>query len=131
MQDGILVKVDRASMMHSLEVRSPFLDIEVVDFARRLPTDVKLRGNETKWILKRAAEPLLPNGITQRRKQGFAVPTGAWFADGRLSVQPEISGNPQFWQGLTREHVGNQHDHRLALQTQAAVEPILAGTSNG
>jgi asparagine synthase (glutamine-hydrolysing) len=77
MQDGILVKVDRASMMNSLEVRSPFLDIEVVDFVRRLPADVKLRGNETKWILKRAAEPLLPKGITARRKQGFAVPTGA------------------------------------------------------
>jgi asparagine synthase (glutamine-hydrolysing) len=130
MQDGILVKVDRASMMHSLEVRAPFLDIEVVDFARRLPADVKLRGNQTKWILKRAAEPLLPKGITSRRKQGFAVPTGAWFADGRLALDAGISSNPSFWERLTREHIGNQHDHRLALQTQIAVEPLLAGTGN-
>jgi asparagine synthase (glutamine-hydrolysing) len=117
-------------MMHSLEVRAPFLDIEVVDFARRLPADVKLRGNQTKWILKRAAEPLLPKGITSRRKQGFAVPTGAWFADGRLALDAGISSNPSFWERLTREHIGNQHDHRLALQTQIAVEPLLAGTGN-
>lgn len=131
MQDGILVKLDRASMMHSLEVRSPFLDIEVVDFARRLPADVKLRGGQTKWILKRAAEPLLPKGITARRKQGFAVPTGAWFADGRLAVAPDSSSNPAFWQRLSREHVANQHDHRLALQAQFALEPMLAGTADG
>ncbi len=125
MQDDILVKVDRASMMHSLEVRAPFLDIDVVNFARRLPAELKLRGNQTKWILKRAAEPLLPDGITGRRKQGFAVPTGAWFADGRLSVRPETSGNPAFWRRLSCEHSAKRSDHRLALQAQLAVEPIL------
>lgn len=129
LQDGILVKVDRASMMNSLEVRAPFLDIEVVDFARRLPADVKLRGNETKWILKRAAEPLLPKGITARRKQGFAVPTGAWFADGRLPVQAEAGGNPAFWQRLTAEHSTNSTDHRLALQAQVAVEGVISEAS--
>lgn len=130
MQDGILVKLDRASMMHSLEVRSPFLDIEVVDFARRLPSNFKIRGNETKWILKRAAEPLLPRGITGRRKQGFAVPSGAWFADGSLPMKPEVSRNPGFWKKMLAEHVAHKSDHRLALQTEVAVEPLLERASH-
>lgn len=130
MQDGILVKLDRASMMHSLEVRSPFLDIEVVDFARRLPSSFKIRGNETKWILKRAAEPLLPRGITGRRKQGFAVPSGAWFADGSLPMKPDVSGNPGFWKKMLAEHVAHKSDHRLALQTEVAVEPLLERASH-
>lgn len=131
MQDGILVKVDRASMMNSLEVRAPFLDIELVDFVRRLPSDVKLRGTTTKWILKQMAEPLLPQGITNRRKQGFAMPTGAWFASGGLSISPDSSTNPPFWKRLLDEHTTHQHDHRLALQTQAAVEPFIAGVTQG
>jgi asparagine synthase (glutamine-hydrolysing) len=127
MQDGILVKVDRASMMNSLEVRAPFLDIELVNFVRRLPSEVKLRGNVTKWILKRVADPLLPLGITRRRKQGFAMPTGAWFAQGRLKIQPQASSNPAFWTQMQNEHLAHRQDHRLALQTQLALDPFLTG----
>jgi asparagine synthase (glutamine-hydrolysing) len=126
MQDGILVKVDRASMMNSLEVRAPFLDIELVDFVRRLPSDVKLRGTTTKWLLKQMAEQLLPKGITGRRKQGFAMPTGAWFANGRLALDPAVSGNAAFWTRLQNEHSTHQYDHRLALQTQLAVETLFS-----
>ena len=83
-QDGILAKVDRASMLHGLEARSPFLDLEVADFARRLPHRLKIRGGITKYLLKKALEPLLPLDIIYRRKKGFGTPVGAWFRSGRL-----------------------------------------------
>ena len=75
----ILVKVDRASMAHSLEVRVPMLDYTLIDWAFGLPADVKLRGAEGKYILKKALEPYLPNDILYRKKMGFAVPVAQWF----------------------------------------------------
>src|SRR6185295_4510281 len=86
LQDDILTKVDRASMMHSLEVRAPFLDIEVVDFVRRIPWRYKLRVGETKYLLKKALEPLLPKDILYRAKKGFGVPIGSWFQSGAVSL---------------------------------------------
>jgi len=86
LQDDILTKVDRASMMHSLEVRAPFLDIDVVDFARRVPWRYKLRGGQTKYLLKKALEPLLPNDILHRTKKGFGVPIGSWFKSGVVAL---------------------------------------------
>lgn len=84
LQDDILVKVDRASMLNSLEVRAPFLDIELVDFARRLPSDMKLRGSTTKWALRKIAERHVPRAIIERPKQGFGVPIGQWLRDGHI-----------------------------------------------
>jgi len=86
LQDDILTKVDRASMMHSLEVRAPFLDIDVVDFVRRIPWRFKLRGGQTKYLLKKALEPLLPKDILYRSKKGFGVPIGSWFKSGALAI---------------------------------------------
>jgi asparagine synthase (glutamine-hydrolysing) len=88
LQDGILPKADRASMMNSIEVRSPFLDIRVADFAARLPWQLKLRGGCTKYILKRALGPLLPPEIIGRRKKGFGSPTGLWFRSGAIGPEP-------------------------------------------
>ena len=76
--EDILTKVDRASMAVSLEVRAPFLDWRVAEFAASLPEDYKLRGRKTKYILKRAAEPLLPPFVTRRGKKGFGVPVAEW-----------------------------------------------------
>lgn len=84
--DDILVKADRASMMHSLEVRSPFLDRTVIEFVNRLPTHYKyrLRGLTTKHLLKHAVgarggrSPLVPPSIARRKKKGFGIPLGAW-----------------------------------------------------
>lgn len=76
--DDILTKVDRTSMACSLEVRSPLLDQAVVEFAARLPLAHKLRGRQTKVILRRLAQRYLPPEILQRPKQGFAVPLGGW-----------------------------------------------------
>jgi asparagine synthase (glutamine-hydrolysing) len=75
----LLVKVDRMSMADALEVRSPFLDYRVYEFAAGLPERMKLRGRTTKWALKELARRRgLPKDLVHRRKQGFGVPVGAW-----------------------------------------------------
>lgn len=75
----ILTKVDRASMANSLEVRTPFLDYEFVQWAATLPTESKLDGMEGKAVLKKALEPLLPRDVLYRTKMGFGVPLDMWF----------------------------------------------------
>ncbi|MBO9716747.1 MAG: asparagine synthase (glutamine-hydrolyzing) [Pseudoxanthomonas sp.] len=115
LQDDILPKIDRSSMLNSLEVRSPFLDIEVADFARRLPARFRLRGGTTKWLLKRAAERILPARIVHRRKQGFAMPVGRWFATGQLDLGLQGAPDAAFWTRLADEHRRGRADHRLAL----------------
>jgi asparagine synthase (glutamine-hydrolysing) len=75
----ILVKVDRMSMANSLETRSPLLDHRLIEFAQTIPASLKLRGLETKYILKRAAAGLIPEEIINRPKQGFDVPIRRWF----------------------------------------------------
>src|SRR5215212_2073274 len=76
--EDILTKVDRASMAVSLEVRAPFLDPRVAEYAASLPAGYKLRGRTTKYILKRAVEDLLPRFVTRRGKKGFGVPVAEW-----------------------------------------------------
>lgn len=83
MLDDILVKVDRMSMAHALEVRSPLLDHELVELAAQMPTRMKLRGRRGKHILRRVLEDKLPDRSLQKRKQGFSVPLRDWFR-GRL-----------------------------------------------
>jgi len=77
--DDLLVKVDIASMANSLEARSPFLDHNLMEFAASLPSDLKLRGIETKYLLKHILSEILPKEILQRRKMGFGVPLDIWF----------------------------------------------------
>jgi asparagine synthase (glutamine-hydrolysing) len=76
----ILVKADRMSMAHSLEARVPFLDRRLVEFCRRLPTRMRLRGLTSKFVLRNAMRDRLPAAITQGRKRGFSAPMPAWFA---------------------------------------------------
>ena len=76
--DDILVKADRASMAASLELRAPFLDTKVVEFAARLPAHTKLSLSRTKVVLKRAALGLVPDEILGRAKKGFGIPVAAW-----------------------------------------------------
>ena len=75
----ILTKVDRASMANSLEVRVPLLDHTLVEWAARLPSDLKLHGREGKYVFKDALEPYVSKEILYRPKQGFAVPLATWF----------------------------------------------------
>lgn len=122
LQDDILVKVDRASMLHSLEVRAPFLDRALVDFARRLPADCKFRGGTTKYLLRRAARHHLPKVILKRRKQGFALPVGQWFAQGRLGSPATVTGSRgEFWRRQLAEQCNGVADHRLYLWSETAL----------
>lgn len=114
--DDILVKGDRAGMRNSLEVRAPFLDNHVADFARRLPSSVKLRGGTTKWILRQSANKRLPANLLARRKKGFGIPLARWLRD----MPEDVLGRPamldpatlhRFWQ----EHHDRKRDHRGAL----------------
>ena len=77
--DDILTKVDRASMAHSLEVRAPLLDYTLVDFMGAVPSSLKLNGGVSKVLFKRLLARYLPESVLTKRKQGFAVPKGAWF----------------------------------------------------
>ncbi len=74
----LLPKVDITTMAHSLEARSPFLDHTFVEWAASLPGSMKVRGGTTKYLLKKALGPWLPNGLIQRRKMGFGVPMAQW-----------------------------------------------------
>lgn len=118
LQDGILAKVDRAAMMNSLEARAPLLDLEVADFARRLPHDYKLRGATTKYLLKLAASRVLPTEIIHRKKKGFGSPIGPWFRSGRLAT----NSNEPFVQKRTEAHRAGRSDERLFLWCQLVFE---------
>ncbi len=124
LQDNILVKSDRASMMHGLELRSPFLDIDLVNLIRRIPTGLKLRGGRTKYLLRQAMSSRLPQEVLQRPKKGFGMPTAKWFRDGGLDFPafPDASAgsleaNP-FLDHRLRAHRAGHGDHRLYLFTQ-------------
>ena len=79
--DDIMVKVDRMSMTPSLEARAPFLDHKVMEFAAAIPTELKLKGMTTKYILKKAVADLLPEKILTRGKEGFSIPIKHWLAN--------------------------------------------------
>lgn len=117
LQDDILTKVDRASMMHGLEARSPFLDIEVVEFVRRLPAEWKYHRGRTKYVLKLVSEKLLPREIIERSKKGFGVPIGAWFKSGALALEdtPIPGMNTKAIQHLYRQHKDGRADQRAFL----------------
>ncbi len=119
LQDDILVKMDRAGMLNSLEVRSPFLDLDFVDFVRKIPNEFKFRNNHTKYILKEALQPVLPVEILQRPKKGFGVPMGKWFKAGNLPLDMDAL-NPcrmqkKYLEKLYQDHLTNKSDNRAAL----------------
>ena len=114
--DDIMVKSDRAGMRNSLEVRAPFLDNDVADFARRLPSSVKLRGGVSKWVLRQSAARRLPANLLERRKKGFGIPLARWLRDmpeAMLGRPPMLDAGTlhRFWQ----EHHDRRRDHRGAL----------------
>ena len=118
MQNNILAKVDQASMLNSLEVRSPFLDIEVAKFVSRIPSTLKLRGGTTKLLLRQAASGLLPAHVLKRRKQGFAIPLARWFASGELTIEaakiPAVIDRSLVTKCMQRHREGRS-DESLAL----------------
>ena len=126
LQDDILVKVDRASMANSLEVRAPFLDYELVEFASRINPVYKLRGMlGTKYILKRAMRGLLPRSIIHRRKAGFMVPLAQWLSSDLRPLVEELCAesalkadglfNPVYVRQMLDEHFGGRRDYRKMI----------------
>jgi len=132
----INTKVDRASMAHSLEVREPLMDHELVQWVASLPSSLKLKGGEGKVMLKKAMEPHLPDDVLYRPKMGFAVPLARWFRGPlRQRVRDSLLGdnmigsgmfNPEVLQQLVREHEGGQHDHSTPLWTLLMFDAFLA-----
>jgi len=125
MCDDILVKVDRASMAHSLEVRAPFLDVNVVDYVCRLPYALKLKGVTTKYILKKAIHRHLPAMITQRSKKGFGIPISGWLKNelkpilldtlSKKRIESDGIFNWDFVNQVTQEHLNGKRNNRKQL----------------
>ena len=92
--DDYLVKVDRASMAHGLEVRPPLLDHELLELAARIPSRHKIRGGETKWIFKQSCDDLLPPRLRKRPKQGFEIPVDTWLRGPLQELFRETVLNP-------------------------------------
>jgi len=125
MPDHLLTLVDRMSMAHSLESRSPLIDYRVVEYAASIPADMKLKKNTLKYIFKKVAHRYLPEELINREKQGFGFPLGIWmrkelkdflgslFAQSRF-VQAGIF-NGEYMTHLLQEHVSGKanHDYRL------------------
>lgn len=128
----MLTKVDRMSMLHSLEVRVPFLDHELVEYAFSLPGHLKLNGKQTKWILKEAFKDLLPDSILYRRKHGFDVPVGEWFrGDLRDMIEDVCSEattsrrglfNPRQIRSLIMDHQDGKRDYNNHLWMLLSLE---------
>jgi len=125
MQDGILVKVDRASMANSLEVRTPFLDHDFVSYVSRLPSSYKLRGLKSKFILKRAMQPILPKNIVHRQKAGFSIPVAKWMKNDLREMMEDLCTpaslsrdgllDPVQVRFLLDEHYENRRDNRKEI----------------
>ncbi|MBT9750070.1 asparagine synthase (glutamine-hydrolyzing) [Desulfovibrio desulfuricans] len=127
MLDDILVKVDRCSMLHSLEVRAPFLDKDAAEFAARLPVSRKLHGFKRKWLLKKAFAELLPDEILYRNKRGFQIPVAQWLRGRMRPLMEDLLSestlkaqgifNHQAVRALMDEHVSGRADLRKPLWT--------------
>jgi asparagine synthase (glutamine-hydrolysing) len=130
--DDILTKVDRASMAASLEVRSPFLDTELVEWIARLPFRMKMRGLTRKWLLRRALQGIVPDEVLHRRKHGFNLPIAAWFRGPLRPMLEDLLSPDSLDQGgifepepvrrLMDDHFEKRSDNRKQLWTLAMFE---------
>jgi asparagine synthase (glutamine-hydrolysing) len=118
-------------MFNSLEVRSPFLDVHLVEFFNSLPMHHKIKGSKDKIILRDVMAPRLPAQISQRPKKGFGMPIAHWFrADlkdmlwQRIQSAPDIF-NRSFLEKLFNEHQEGSADHRKPLFTFFMLDPVL------
>ncbi len=129
LQDGILTKTDRASSLVSLEARAPLLDNDLVEFARRLPHEMKFRNGQTKYILKSALRGVVPDLAIDRRKKGFGMPLSRWLRE--LPRPPVESGLPLDTARLATkwdEHRVGRADHRHGLWCWLSLHHAHAAT---
>ncbi len=127
LEDNLLVKIDRASMACSLELRTPYLDHRLVEFAASLPAALKVPRFQMKHVLKKAVRQWLPRKVVYRQKRGFSVPVAGWM---RGALRPLVDAtlseeklkrdglfDARFVRRLLNEHWGGQADHRKTLWT--------------
>jgi asparagine synthase (glutamine-hydrolysing) len=119
MPDSVLMKVDKMSMAHALEIRVPFLDHRFVEFTTTLPSAWKLKGFQTKAIFRKALEGLLPEEIVYRGKQGYSLPIKNWLREGLKDNLIKTLNESS----LIREHLNHSHVHQL-------IEEHMARTHN-
>ena len=135
----INTKVDRASMAHSLEVREPLMDHKLVEWLATLPSGLKIKGNEGKYLFKKAMEPLLPNDVLYRPKMGFAVPLARWFRGPlKQRVRDAVLGdtlaatgifNRDYLQHLVDAHQSGARDYSAPLWTVLMFEAFIRNNS--
>lgn len=132
LQNDILVKVDRASMANSLEVRVPFLDHRIVEYAFNMPLHYKLNLFKTKYILKKAITTHIPDKIINRQKKGFGIPVAKWIKENFNTIITNILNKKEikndgilnylYIQDLLDEHISGKKDNRKKLWTIIAFQ---------
>ena len=123
--DDILVKLDRMAMANSLEGRAPFLSHQLMEFAVQLPRELRVRRGRGKHLLRKVASRWLPPDVLAKRKQGFAIPLGAWFRGPLASVAADVIGSRAFRErglmsveaarGILKSHLAGDADHGESL----------------
>ena len=141
----INTKVDRAAMAHSLEVREPLMDHPLVEWMATLPSSLKIRNGEQKWLLKKAMEPYLPSEIMYRPKMGFSIPLAQWFR-GPLAerVRTSLLGSRLADTGwfdrdamkrIVEQHQSGARDHSTPIWTilmfDAFLKNVVEGSGDG
>ena len=129
--EGLLTKADRGSMLSALELRAPFLDPAVMDFAAALPPGERIKGVETKVFLKRYALRYLPKDIVYRKKRGLSVPIGAWLRGPLRDWAETTLSHPGFVRlGIDRRELGkifDEHQRRAADHARALWALLVLG----
>jgi len=130
--NDILIKSDRMSMAASIELRVPFLDYRLIEYAARIPSRLKIRRGVSKWILKRAVRDLLPAAIVARGKMGFPTPIGAMLRGSLAPYMRDLLGadsaiargyfRPAVVERLITEHVSGQASHESMLWRLVVLE---------
>ncbi len=133
--DDLLIKTDRMSMANSLEARSPFLDHNLVEFAAQLPMAYKLKGKQSKYLLRQLTKRFVPDHIVDRPKHGFGVPIGQWFRkDLRSYMESQLFGkdaknknhlDAEIVQITFAEHLSGKRDHGHFLWSLLSFETWL------
>jgi asparagine synthase (glutamine-hydrolysing) len=113
--EDLLVKADRCSMAHSLELRSPFLDAALIQYVARLPDRLLRRGRTTKWLLRNAFQDMIPREIRTRRKMGFGVPLGTWLRGPlRDYIRDRLDERAHCYEFVDKRYVANLLERHMA-----------------
>jgi len=125
MPDHLLALVDRMTMAHSLESRSPLIDYKLVEFAASIPADLKLKGKDLKYILKKVAQRYLPSELIYRKKQGFGFPLALWMRTEMKNFILNITRqsrfiengifNREYVEKIINEHLSGSRDHNFRI----------------